>query len=182
MKLVAKILRDFLLMTGSVAAAVLLVKFGMVDWIIHISRDFGFLAAFIGGLFYVSVFTAAPAVALFAELSPTISPFTIAIFGAFGSLLGDLVILYFFREKLADNIELWTEKISGRGFFSVFKNKYASWLGVILGSLVIASPLPDELGIAIVGISKIRIRVFAPLSFILNGIGILIIALAAQAV
>jgi hypothetical protein len=49
-----------------------------------------------------------------------------------------------------------------------------------LGALIIASPLPDELGLVFLGISKLKTRYFLPLSFVLNFFGILIIGLIAK--
>jgi uncharacterized membrane protein YdjX (TVP38/TMEM64 family) len=45
--------------------------------------------------------------------------------------------------------------------------------------LLIASPLPDEIGVTLVsGLTEIRLRTFAALCFVLNTIGILIILTA----
>ena len=52
----------------------------------------------------------------------------------------------------------------------------------LLGGLIIASPLPDELGISLFGFSKAKTSWFVPLSFTFNFIGIVLIGLVAQAV
>ena len=56
------------------------------------------------------------------------------------------------------------------------------WLIAFLGALIIASPLPDELGLTMMGFSKIKTSLFIPISFLLNSLGILIIGLIAKAV
>ncbi len=182
MKAGSKILRDFFWIAVSVVVAWLLVQLGVVDWILGFSKEFRVLTAFLGGMFFVSIFTAVPAIAVITELAHEMSPTTIAIFGGLGSLLGDLIILHFIKEELTDDVNLWIEKVKNQGFFSIFRSRYFRWLAAVLGAIVIASPLPDELGIAIIGVSKIQTKVFVPLSFILNGAGILLIALAARAV
>jgi hypothetical protein len=61
--------------------------------------------------------------------------------------------------------------LEGRGF---------RWLTFFAGGLVIASPLPDELGISLLGLSRVRIRWFVVVSYAFNFLGILLIALAAR--
>jgi len=41
----------------------------------------------------------------------------------------------------------------------------------------VISPLPDELGLAMMGLSKMKTSLFIPISFILNSLGILAIGL-----
>ena len=49
------------------------------------------------------------------------------------------------------------------------------------GGLILASPLPDELGVAVLGFSKMRLKYFALLSFVFNFLGIAVIGLVARA-
>ena len=44
--------------------------------------------------------------------------------------------------------------------------------------LVIASPLPDEIGVSLLGISKIKLYKFIIISFIFNTIGVLLVILS----
>ena len=56
--------------------------------------------------------------------------------------------------------------------------KYFSWTLPVLGAVIIASPLPDEMGVGLMGISKLKTSQFILLSFVLNSIGIFIIVSA----
>ena len=49
---------------------------------------------------------------------------------------------------------------------------FLKWLSPIIGALIIASPLPDEFGIAFLGMSKVKTAVLMPISFFMNLIGI----------
>ena len=51
----------------------------------------------------------------------------------------------------------------------------------MLGALIIASPLPDELGLAMMGVARIKLRVLIPISLVLNFAGIVLIGLIANA-
>jgi hypothetical protein len=46
------------------------------------------------------------------------------------------------------------------------------WISPILGALIIASPLPDEFGLALLGLSRTRISILIPVSFIMNFLGV----------
>ena len=62
----------------------------------------------------------------------------------------------------------------------MFRFKHFRWLTLLAGALLIASPLPDELGIALLGFSKVSTRYFAILSFVFNFLGILGIGFTAH--
>jgi len=46
---------------------------------------------------------------------------------------------------------------------------------------VVASPIPDELGLAMMGLSKMRTSLFVPVSLVMNSAGILLVGLVARA-
>jgi hypothetical protein len=54
------------------------------------------------------------------------------------------------------------------------------WLLPLVGAIIIASPLPDEPGVAMLGISKIRRWVFTVVVFFLNTIGVYFLMRAAR--
>jgi hypothetical protein len=45
----------------------------------------------------------------------------------------------------------------------------------VIGAIIIASPLPDEVGISLMGLSKISTPKFIFISYILNSIGLFLI-------
>ena len=62
----------------------------------------------------------------------------------------------------------------------LFKLRSFRWLTFFAGGFIIASPLPDELGIALLGFSKLKTSLFVPLSFTFNFLGICLIGIAAS--
>lgn len=58
---------------------------------------------------------------------------------------------------------------------ALFKTPYFSWLLPVIGAAVIASPLPDEAGVSLLGLSKIRKWQFFAITFALNAVGIFLI-------
>ncbi len=164
----------------SIILAVVMVEIGAIDKLLHASKEFEYLAALLAGVFFVSIFTTAPAVAVIVELAQQMPILILVIFGGIGALIGDLIIFHFLKDELVDDLNYLSDHIKNNGFFAIFKSRYFRWLAVVLGGLVIASPLPDELGIAIIGISRLKTMAFVPLSLFFNSLGILIVALVGK--
>ena len=78
-------------------------------------------------------------------------------------------------------MELIKYQGAGKRIKVLFKLKFFRWLTFLVGGLIIASPFPDELGISLLGFSKMRTSWFIPLSFAFNFVGILLVGLVAKA-
>ena len=78
-------------------------------------------------------------------------------------------------------MEIIKHQGAGKRIKLLLKLKLFRWLTFFAGGLIIASPFPDELGISLLGFSKMRTSWFIPLSFALNCIGILLIGWVAKA-
>ncbi|KKU47675.1 hypothetical protein A3H10_03175 [Candidatus Uhrbacteria bacterium RIFCSPLOWO2_12_FULL_46_10] len=138
-----------------------------------------YLGAFLGGLFFVYGFTAAPATVLLLFLGRDNNLFFIGIIAGLGALVGDLVIFKFIQHSFADEIEhIWQWKIWL--WFTALTNRAPEGLRkyvlLVFAGFIIASPLPDEIGVSLLAASRgISIESFAVLSFALNTIGIFLI-------
>lgn len=165
----------------SIAVALLLAKTGAVREILHVTQGFWFLGSFIAGLFFTSVFTTAPATIVLAGIAQSNSIFWVAFLGGIGALVGDLVIFRFIKERLSADFLYLIKKSESERLISIFRLKLFRWLFPLVGALIVASPLPDELGLAMMGLSKMKTSLFIPLSFLLNFLGITVIGLIAKA-
>lgn len=173
---------DLFIIAASVVLAIILVKSGIIYNFIAGMQSLKYLGAFTAGIFFTSAFTTAPATAAFIELSNFNSVYLMALLGGLGALLGDSIIFRFVKQRFASDVD-YLLAMSGRQRFAfIFRRRLFRWITATIGALIIASPLPDEIGIALLGISKIKIGRFAAVSFLLNGLGILIIGLIAKAV
>lgn len=137
----------------------------------------GYVGAFFTGIFFVSTFTVAPATVTLYYFSQTLNPFGIALCAGIGALVGDYAIFRFFKDGVLQELAPLGKRISSSYLFSLFKTPYFLWLTPFLGAFIIASPFPDELGIALLGIASMKRWKFALLSFALNTAGIFIIVL-----
>ncbi|MBI2048173.1 MAG: hypothetical protein HYT27_03460 [Parcubacteria group bacterium] len=173
--------KDIGIIVLSVIVAIILIKTGAIEEILKQTRDLWFLDSFIAGMFFTSVFTTVPAIVALGEIAQSSqSVLLVAIFGGLGALCGDLIIFRFMRDRFGEDI-LCLIRNSGNGRLrSIFRLKSFRWLTFFFGALVIASPLPDELGLTMMGFSKTKTSLFIPVSFIFNFLGILAIGLVAK--
>ena len=140
----------------------------------------GYVGAFIGGMLFVSTFTVSIGTVILLILAQTLHPIEIGIIAGIGALLSDLTIFHFIRsEGIIEEVHNFFKYFGGDKIKHLIHTKYFSWTLPVIGALIIASPLPDELGVGLIGISKLKTYQFILLSFILNSIGIFLIVSAA---
>ncbi len=176
------LIKDISIVALSVLIAIILVKTEVIINIIASSKQLELFGSFIAGMFFTSIFTVAPATVVLAEIAQTNSVFWVAFFGGLGAMIGDMVIFRFVKNRLSTDILYMLKKSKSERLLSIFRLRIFRWLIAFLGALVIASPLPDELGLTMMGFSNINTSLFIPISFLLNSLGILIIGLIAKAV
>jgi len=139
----------------------------------------GYLSAFIAGMFFTFGFTSPLSAGLFITLNPD-NIWLAGIVGGFGAMLGDILIFQLIRFSFMDEFKRLehtkTLKILSSQMDRFLGHKIKIYLIYALAGFFIASPLPDEAGvIMLAGLTKIKLCVLAVLGFILNTIGILIL-------
>lgn len=152
---------------------------GYSSWGDHLSyflNSLGWWGALFLGFLYSYAFTSALSSAGWLMFDDSRNIFLLAIVGGFGALLADLIIFKFIRNYFGDEIKkLSCEKVFiaiGRIMPKPIKKIFLP----LLGAIVISSPLPDELGVALIAIKKdFPEKYFIILSFILNTLGILVL-------
>lgn len=144
----------------------------------HSLGGLGYLSAFLGGMLFAFGFGAPFGVAILATIADDLNIFIAAAVGGLGALLSDYLLFKFIRVTFNDEIQRFKDSKA----FALFNGmlvrrippKAAFYISLGVAGLVIASPLPDELGVAMLaGITTVRERTFALISFSLNTIGIL---------
>jgi len=175
------LLQDIVIIVFSVVIAVILVKTDVLVSILTSTKELELFGSFVAGMFFTSIFTTAPAIVTLGEIAQANSIWLTAFFGAVGAVVGDLVIFQFVRDRFSEHLmELIGHRRGGRRIKALSHMRFFRWFTFLVGGIVIASPLPDELGISILGFSKMRWHWFVPLSFTFNFIGIAIIGLIAK--
>ena len=174
------IMRDLGVIVLSIVIAVILAKTGALASILTSTQEWRLLGSLVAGIFFVSIFTAAPASVVLFEIAAANSVWEVALFGGIGALIGDLLIFRFIKDSLSEDMRWLIRKTKQERIVSVFKLKLFRWLIPFIGALIVASPLPDEIGLAMMGLSKMKTSVFVPISFALNFLGILVMGLIAK--
>ncbi|MBI3985140.1 MAG: hypothetical protein HY344_04385 [Candidatus Levybacteria bacterium] len=142
--------------------------------------ELGYIGGFIAGIFFTSSFTVATATVILLILAETLSPIELGILAGLGAVLGDLTIYKFVKDDLVKEIDGIYERLGGNHINHVLHTKYFSWTLPVIGAFIIASPLPDEIGVSLLGISKVKVYKFIIISFIFNTIGVLLVITASN--
>jgi len=143
----------------------------------------GYLGAFLAGVLFVSTFTVATGAVILLVLAERLSPIEIGIIAGLGAVTGDFVIFRFIKDNLAQELEEIYNHIDGNHHFHrLLHSKYFSWSLPVIGAIIIATPLPDEIGVSLMGISKMKTYQFLLISFILNAIGIFLVVTASAVI
>lgn len=136
---------------------------------------FGYLGAFFAGMLFVWIFTMPIGLLILLTLSTYLNPWEIAAVGGLGALFGDFIIFKFVKDDLSEDASRLYKKYGGDHLTHVLRSKYFHWTLPVIGAIIIASPFPDEIGVSLMGISKMGTFKFVLVSFILNTLGILLV-------
>ncbi len=140
----------------------------------HLGR-LGYVGAFITGMLFVSTFTVAPAAVLLFYFADQYHPWEIALVAGLGSVLGDYILFRYLKDKIFDELGPLFRQFGGSYLKTLMHTPYFSWFSPILGAIIIMSPFPDELGMGLLGLSKIKTWQFFLLTLVLDVTGIFII-------
>ncbi len=159
---------------------------GTFDHLVHAVSGEGYVSIFFAGLLFSFGFTTPFAIAFFVAAAGDVHPLPAALIGGVGAVLSDMTIFSVARFTLKDELHRlsvthWMHRsakiLRGARVPRAIRTT-ALWLGA---GFVIASPLPDELGVSMLsGITTLDTRRFALLCLLCNTVGIFLILLAAQ--
>ncbi|MCL4360326.1 hypothetical protein M1555_03685 [Patescibacteria group bacterium] len=163
---------NLLLITLGVAVAVALSQNrAFTGFLLHLGT-LGYIGAFVAGILFVSTFTASVGILVLFLLAETLSPIEIALLAGLGAVVGDLLVFRYVRDDLLEDMQYLYKKFGSRHLHHLLRTRYFRWSLPVIGAVIIASPLPDELGVTLMGISKMKTLRFIPVSFFLNSLGI----------
>lgn len=176
----AKLRQDIGIIVLSIFVAINLAQTDVVREFLTSAQGVRWLGSFFAGMFFTTVFTSFPAMVVLGEIAQAGNPLFVAFFGGLGALIGDFVIFRFVRDRIADDFDYLIKRSGTERFFSIFHRRLFRWFVPFIGALVVASPLPDEIGLTMMGLSKMKNNMFIPVSFTLNFLGIFVIGLIAK--
>lgn len=144
-----------------------------LDGLRHSLSGLGYAGTFIAGLFFAYGFTSAPATAALLVLGRGQDIFLTAIIGGLGALVADTIIFRFIRHSFADEIKRLSRDSMVTGISAALPRPVLKYIVPVLGGFIIASPLPDEIGVSLLAAStNVSGKAFTAISFALNTAGI----------
>ena len=176
----ARLLQDTLAIVASIWAAWAIVHFDLVDAVLAQAGDGIVWVSLIAGLFFTSLITTAPAVAVLGELSIETNLFIVGLVGALGAVAGDYLIFAFVRDRVSKDAAYLLRGPRFRRMFHIFSQPHFRLVLPFVGAVIIASPFPDELGLALLGFSRLDRRYFFAIAYAMNFAGIIFIGLVAR--
>lgn len=176
-------LARYKLLSMFLASVLVAIYLGENDWFQRFLLNLGewkYLGAFLSGILFVSTFTVSTSVILIALLAQEMNPFVLAVIGGVGAMVGDIIVFRFLKNNVDEELMLIFGTKGEHYVKAVLRSKYISWTLPIFGILIIASPLPDEIGIGLLGMANISETKLMAITFISNMFGILAIAAVAN--
>lgn len=141
----------------------------------NLLTNLGYFGTFLAGILYAYGFTAAPATSILMILAKQQNIIFTGVIAGVGALTGDMLIFKFIKHSFKDEIK----KLSKENFIihikTMMPKPIKKYLLPTIAGILIASPLPDEIGVSMLATTKISTKIFSILSYTLNTAGIFLI-------
>ncbi len=137
----------------------------------HLVEPLGIGGIIVAGALYTYGFTASLGAVLLIAITPDHSPFLMAFLGALGATAADITIFKFLKGNLRSEV-LRIAKFRPIRLVLNSKLMRARPIRALVGFLVIASPLPDEIGVAFISMTRMQISQFRLVCFAANFVGV----------
>ncbi len=132
---------------------------------------YGYLGVFTAGFFFAYGFTSPIAAVALVAFGNSYNVFLVALLGATGATISDFLLFKIAKKKLAGEIK----KAKKKGMLKKH-SKLVQHLTPLMAGFIIASPLPDEIGVAMLGASEFKEKKFLIFIFLAEFIGIFVLA------
>lgn len=140
--------------------------------------NFGYLSAILAGAMFVCTFTVATGALIILTLAKTLSPLELILFGMIGAVIFDFFVFKSVKKSIDKEIAEVFSNSHLNHFKKLLHTKYFAWMMPLIGLLVFISPLPDEFGISLLGLSKLKTYQFLFISILNHGLGMFLIVSA----
>lgn len=161
---------------------ILFLNTALVTAVLEWFKNAGLLGGFIGGIMSVSMFTTAPAVVLIVAIADHINPWQLILVASLGAVIGDWLIIKFLEDEVASEVKPLLKRYHILPIIRKFQRSKSRWIVSVVGAVVLALPLPDEFGIALMDISHFKRRWLLLVCFLLNLLGIYALVMLGQGI
>ena len=165
----------------AIIAAYFVFQIPAVLGVIHSLNSMYYLPVFFAGLLFSAGFSTPIAMGFFLTLDPT-NIYLSAFIGGLGALIADLGIFSFVRLSFTNEFKLLKKGSFIKHISSIVESivpkRLRKFLVYVIVMFVIISPLPDELGVALLaGFTKVHSYAFMAMSYFGNALGIYLLLL-----
>jgi uncharacterized membrane protein YdjX (TVP38/TMEM64 family) len=162
-------------------ASVYILTVPEISQIIRYSGGLGYLGAFLAGFFFSIMFTAPLATVTLMLLGNVHDPIAVTVIASFGTVIANFATYFFVRRSIdtltAETLELklLVERYNPLHFTKegTLLNKIKTYMVPVFAGFILASPLPDEVVIGMLGAAHYDTKKMAVFSFVAHFIGIL---------
>lgn len=173
----------FLLLAVSFIVAFFLFKYINILHFDDTLISLGYFGTFIIGMLFAYGFTAAPATALFLIIADSQNVFLAVLVGAIGACISDYLIFKLIKTKFTGELRRFEKEKIVREIDEEIPLRFRHFLALMLAEIMIISPLPNEIGIAMLAMEHhMTKKKFIAISFALSLIGIGIILLLGRVI
>jgi hypothetical protein len=168
----------FFLVLSIIAAYIIFQNPAVSEYVSSLGK-FGYLTTFFAGMLFAFGFSAAIAVGFFITINPG-NIYLAALIAGVGALLSDMIIFRFIKISFEEEFNNLKESYLLRKISELSRKhigvKLTSYFVYAFAGIMIASPLPDEVGVILLaGLTKVKQKILAIISFVLNTAGIFLI-------
>jgi hypothetical protein len=138
----------------------------------------GYFGTFFAGLLYPYALTSAAGTGILLVLAKEQNIILAGVIAGIGALISDSILFIFVKHGFSDEIQKLSKKTVIRTVYRWIPDSVGVHLLVIFACVLIASPLPTEIGIMLLAsIKNISVKKFVTLIFVLHACAIFIILL-----
>jgi hypothetical protein len=171
------LLFDFALLILGGALSVWLFQSKILENLFFLPMMYKFVAIFVAGIFIPFIFTAAPASVVMLVAAKIVPFYALAVFGGLGALFGDLVVFRFSKKQLGEDLTYIVSLDKEDRLAHILHLRIFRWMTPLFFVLIIASPIPDEYAVALLGLEKVAGGRFVLMTFLIHASAILCISL-----
>ncbi len=152
---------------------------GLAHGLLHDALVFmGYFGTFLAGLLYPFALTSAAGTGILLILAKEQNLLLAGVIAGIGALISDIILFLFIRHFFNDEVQRLSKEKVVRTVSRWIPNSVRVYLLAFFAGLLIASPLPTEIGIMLMtSIRKISLKKFAIIAYILHASAIFIILL-----
>jgi hypothetical protein len=140
--------------------------------LITVIVSLGYVGMFVSGVLYGYSITTAIGIALLLIFGGSNQIFLVALLGGLGAAFSNFLLFGTIRNISSGNYIANTPR-RFKTFIQWMKQQKAQWILLGIGMLGFLLPIPDEIGVSLMGLSRLTLTRFLLLSVFFNTLGIL---------